>query len=74
MLAIDCLTDLLRDGALTLEQFGTTTHELRRSRSKRLFDVIIRWFQSASFPLFAAANDLVRRFRDMKCIPQLLNA
>jgi len=58
-LAIDCLTDLLRDGALTLALFNTTAHELRRAHAKRLFDIVVRWLQSGCFPLFKAVNDLI---------------
>jgi hypothetical protein len=62
--AIDCLSDLLRDGTLTLKEFNTTAHDLRRPHSPRLFELLVRWLQSGSVPLCRAANDLVGVERD----------
>jgi hypothetical protein len=63
--ALDFLTEKLRDGALTLENFHTTAHRLGRGDPERLYALVVRWFLSSSFPLCKAVGDLIGLDREM---------
>jgi hypothetical protein len=63
-LALDCLTEMLRDGSLTLAQFRTTAHALSRDNRQRLYALVMRWLLSGSLPLCSNVNDLVGVDRD----------
>jgi hypothetical protein len=58
-LALDFLTEKLRDGMLNLENFGTTAHSLRRGDPEQFYRLVVRWLLSGSIPLCNAVNDLV---------------
>lgn len=58
-LAIDFLTEKLRDGTLSLENFDSTAHSLQRSDPEHMYRLVVRWLLSSSFPLCNAVNDLV---------------
>ena len=58
-LALDCLTEILRDGSLTLAQFGSTADDLSRNNSQRLYALVMRWLLSSDLPLCSNVSDLV---------------
>jgi len=58
-LALDFLTAKLRDGKLTVENFETTTHQLRTGNPQRLYELIVRWFLSGSIALCSNVSELV---------------
>lgn len=57
--ALDFLTDLLRDPALTIENFDSIAHELRSSDPERLYRLIVRWFLSGSITLCNNVTELI---------------
>lgn len=58
-LAVDLLTAILRDDKLTIENFPSTAHGLRSKDSKRLYEIIVRWFLSGSLALCNNAGELI---------------
>lgn len=63
-LALDFLTDMLRGGALSLENFDSIAHDLRRCDPQRLYRLVVHWLLSGSIALCSAVNDLVGIDRD----------
>jgi hypothetical protein len=63
-LALDCITEILRDGSLTLAQFGTTAHALSRNNPMRLYALVMRWLLSGNLSLCNNVSDLVGVDRD----------
>jgi hypothetical protein len=58
-LALEFLTGRLAEGKLTLENFQTTSSELKRNNRQRLYELIIRWLLSGNIALCDNVDDLV---------------
>lgn len=57
-LALDFLTEKLRDGKLTVKSFEATAHKLKQGNPQRLYELIVRWFLSGNFALCDNASKL----------------
>jgi hypothetical protein len=58
-LALDYLTEKLRNGTLTVEHFDSVAHELQQGDSDRLYKLVVRWLLSGSIVLCNNVSDLV---------------
>ena len=58
-LALTLLTETLRDGKLTVENFTTTAHELTNGDPQRLCELIVHWLLSGSVALCDCVSELI---------------
>lgn len=49
--ALDYLTETLREGTLTIEQFNSTSHKLNTDDPQRVYELVVRWLLSGSIVL-----------------------
>ncbi len=59
-LALDHLTESLREGTLTIEQFRSTAHKLNTDNPQRVYELVVRWLLSGSIALAGSTGHFVR--------------
>lgn len=62
--ALEYLTEILRDGKLTIEHFQSTTHQLNAENPQRVYELVARWLLSGSIALGVSTGELVRAHRE----------
>ncbi len=58
--ALDYLTETLREGTLTIEQFNSTSHKLNADDPQRVYELVVRWLLSGSIALANNTGRFVR--------------
>lgn len=58
--ALDYLTEMLREGTLTIEQFHSTVHKLNTDNPQRVYELVVRWLLSGSIALASSTGQFVR--------------
>jgi len=58
--ALDYLTETLREGTLTIEQFHSTVHKLNTDTPQRVYELVVRWLLSGSIALASSTGQFVR--------------
>lgn len=57
--ALDFLTETLRKGTLTIEQFHSTVHKLSTDKPQRVYELVAKWLLSGSIALASSTGQFV---------------
>lgn len=69
--ALEYLTEILRDGKLTIEHFQSTAQQLNADNPQRVYELVTRWLLSGSIALGNSTGQLVSADRERVFDPSL---